>query len=96
VLHLDEAHSWSVPFNFQRALDTDKVALAECRHYLFIALTEVLEELRASAVRLKIFVTGTNTFLDKVLRFVSNVSHFLNVVENVIFDLISAVQDDRS
>lgn len=77
VLHIDEAHSWSVPFDFVRKHGDELVEVCDCKHYFFIALTEVLETLRAEFIRIKIIVTGTNVFLDRFLRFSSNVSNVL-------------------
>lgn len=72
VLHIDEAHSWSVPYGFVRQHADGLVPVNDFKHYFFVAFTEVLEELRASSTRVKIVVTATNTFLDRFLKFVSN------------------------
>ena len=73
VLHLDEAQSWSVPFEFTRKHGDELVPAFDYRHYFFIALTEVLEELRAHFRCLKIVITGTDVFLDRIIQ-LSNVS----------------------
>jgi len=76
VLHIDEAHCWSVPFGFIRKYGDELVDKADYMHYFFIALTEVLEDLRAHLASVKIIISGTNVFLDVIIRFSSEFKMF--------------------
>eukprot|EP00026_Physarum_polycephalum_P001230 Phypoly_transcript_01231.p1 GENE.Phypoly_transcript_01231~~Phypoly_transcript_01231.p1 ORF type:complete len:641 (+),score=42.00 Phypoly_transcript_01231:1600-3522(+) len=72
VLHIDEAHSWSVLSTFTQKAPLESVECKELHYYKFIVLSEVLEDLRSQSEKLKICITGTNTFVDRILRFASN------------------------
>lgn len=73
MLHIDEAHTWAVPYDFTRKHLDELISASDCKNYFFIILSEVFEELRAHDIAIKIVITGTNVFMDRIIRFASNV-----------------------